>query len=341
MAATQYQVMYRCMNEAMNMPITNDPSSKYDPVFEFYVEPDHRIYLNDPIIQGEEMQKQQEMISSANQASNVKHDMLFVYDGCKKIPHQQWVPDQVGYVVRNWKAIRSKIGDRGDYTKDFTCLNAETPEDGAVVVCTQTVLKNYKNNGYFSPEPHVFCVAGDYSSDEVQQLLDDSTIFALTMPSWKDHAELNGSSSKIWSVPYSGYWHSHYNGDVVAQDYKGPIRVDESRDMSTVSGYYQGSTEYKDHKIHANASNIYSEMSYSTEDLLTTTIPGHYEDVADAPYAIKDQYRRIDSSPWSVHCTVGSLEAALTKAKKLVEMIGLENVKVIKLVAIDQFIKIR
>ena len=46
-------------------------------------------------------------------------------------------------------------------------------------------------------------------------------------------------------------------------------------------------------------------------------------------------------SPWFVHATYSSLESALERAKLLVDMIGLENVKLIKLVPFDQFVKIQ
>lgn len=61
----------------------------------------------------------------------------------------------------------------------------------------------------------------------------------------------------------------------------------------------------------------------------------------EAPYAIMDTYKRIPLSPWFMNCITASLDAALEKAKKLVGMIGMENVKVIKVVAFDQFLKMK
>lgn len=59
------------------------------------------------------------------------------------------------------------------------------------------------------------------------------------------------------------------------------------------------------------------------------------------PYMIVDVYERVWFSPWfSVH-VCSSLSAALEKAKVIVGAIGIDNVKIIKLVSIDQFIKIR
>lgn len=68
---------------------------------------------------------------------------------------------------------------------------------------------------------------------------------------------------------------------------------------------------------------------------------GKFDAKNNWPYVIMDIYERVWFSPWfSVHVT-GSLNSALEKAKLLVSAIGIENVKIIKLVALDQFIKIR
>lgn len=61
----------------------------------------------------------------------------------------------------------------------------------------------------------------------------------------------------------------------------------------------------------------------------------------EEPFFFKDTYKRIQGSPWMTHSICGSLEDALTKAKSLCGAIGKENVKLIKLVAFDQFLKIK
>lgn len=326
MAATKYQVMYRYMNHIMNVPITNDQNAAYEPTFEFYTDDDHRIFSTDPNIQNEELEKQQEMISWANQAKNPKNDMLFIYNGCKKVPHKKWVPEQIGYIVRNWQVIRSKIGNRGDYSKEFTCLNAATPEDGATVVCTQAVFGKYFKNWSLP--------GGEYTDSVIQEIMESSTFFALTDPAWRDHAVPSNQASTY------AYWSTTVTGTVLT----GPIYVDVvDSDWQTINGYgyntWRGAS-YRGIKT-SLPDKAFSSVYYNASQVATTTIPGHYEDSPDAPYAIMDQYRRIESSPWLINCTVGSLDAALEKAKKLIEMIGIENVKVIKLVAIDQFLKIK
>jgi hypothetical protein len=58
------------------------------------------------------------------------------------------------------------------------------------------------------------------------------------------------------------------------------------------------------------------------------------------PYVVKDYYIRIPMSPWIKGSCYGSLEAAIEKCKTLVSAIGIANVKLVKLVAIRQKIKI-
>lgn len=58
------------------------------------------------------------------------------------------------------------------------------------------------------------------------------------------------------------------------------------------------------------------------------------------PYVVKDVYTRVTMTPWFHDSSYGSLNAAIEKAKKLVDMIGLNNVKLIKVVPFDQHIKI-
>ena len=107
--------------------------------------------------------------------------------------------------------------------------------------------------------------------------------------------------------------------------------------------YYKYITEeaWYDNFINNNCTaGTYAVLHASMLD--TMIIPGHYEyDSSESyPYIVKDCYERIKFSPWFVNSTCGSLEAAITKAKLLVDAVGIDNVKVIKNVPFDQFIKI-
>lgn len=67
----------------------------------------------------------------------------------------------------------------------------------------------------------------------------------------------------------------------------------------------------------------------------------YYDSTFKFPYMIIDTYERVSFSPWFVVHTCGSLESALEKAKMIVNHIGINNVKVIKIVPFDQKIKIK
>lgn len=67
----------------------------------------------------------------------------------------------------------------------------------------------------------------------------------------------------------------------------------------------------------------------------------YYDSTFKFPYMIIDTYERVSFSPWFVVHTCGSLESALEKAKMIVNHIGINNVKLIKIVPFDQKIKIK
>lgn len=84
-----------------------------------------------------------------------------------------------------------------------------------------------------------------------------------------------------------------------------------------------------------------SKIEVTQDNLIKTIIPEHEEPMGVAPYYIKDNYKKIEMSPWMIHSIHNSLESALQSARKIVSMIGMENVKLIKYVPIDQFVKLK
>lgn len=84
-----------------------------------------------------------------------------------------------------------------------------------------------------------------------------------------------------------------------------------------------------------------TELSVKKNNIIRYIIPEHYEDTGTAPYFIKDTYEKVKLSPWILHSVHNSLESGLTAAKKLVTMVGLDNVKLVKNVPIGQKLKIK
>ena len=58
------------------------------------------------------------------------------------------------------------------------------------------------------------------------------------------------------------------------------------------------------------------------------------------PYVLMDRMDRVILSPWFIHSTHGSLNSAMIKAKALANVIGHENIKIGKVVPLDQYIEI-
>lgn len=110
MAATKYQIMFRYINPATNVAITNDMSNEYTEAFDIHTDR-HKIRCGTPqqIVEAEE--ELDEMVMFGNNASNPKYNMIFAYGGTVKKPHRVWVnnkfveqsgvPNGYPYVVKD------------------------------------------------------------------------------------------------------------------------------------------------------------------------------------------------------------------------------------------------
>lgn len=58
------------------------------------------------------------------------------------------------------------------------------------------------------------------------------------------------------------------------------------------------------------------------------------------PYVLMDRLERVPLSPWFLHSTHASLSSAMTKARALANIIGHSNIKIGKVVSLDQYIEI-
>lgn len=117
---------------------------------------------------------------------------------------------------------------------------------------------------------------------------------------------------------------------------------DESKNGGAMPQYINYFTGWKVADLEAaNMGNFIASLTVAQSNLTRYPIPAHYEPSGKAPYLIKDNYKKIPLSPWILHSVHNSLESGLEKARALVSMIGIDNVKLIKTVPFDQFIKIK
>ena len=351
MAATKYQVLYRYINESTNTRITNSPVNTYETVQEFITN-EHQLEssnLSDRI-EGED--KKEAMISFGNSPTNPKTDMLFAYDGTKKIRHEKFIPTDTGYVVRDWKRLnRKNIGNLGDFSKDYITLDGPTPELGGTVVCKNknifdkyfpTTITVIKDNTYADKEEDKSGAYDAYYTEaKINELINNATPFALSTVSWREHTVpskyvLDVSRNKKYYIP------------TIIIGAK--VKVIHTPTKVATSSYYDAwgyrryhYTEIKDYVYEddAGAPFCFSAITIDPSQVQTTPVPGHYEPSSTYPYLIKDTYKRIELDPWFINGTYSSLESALEKCRILVNMIGIDNVKLIKIVPFDQFIRIK
>ena len=346
MSATKYQVLYRYINETTNTPITNSDEYEYEPVREFYVDlgdnTGHQIFIEE--FKGIAIGEQQKLITEGNSVDNIKNNMLFAYDGTKKIFHSKWIKDQPGYIVKDWKLLnRDDIGNRGDYSKKFTTLGASTPEDGGTVVCNAEVLEYLLPNLFTNDGQKIdlrydsFKTGYEYTEKEVYELIYDKVNFNL-----KDTLDAYTYAKKSTKQRIST---NRYFSRDVTEVYIGPYSIGGKSIIkkyapNTIYTKYDtiNSTEFK---YSLSEEGLYSGIAIKKDHIETLTIPGHYEEQIEAPYLIIDTYKKIKLSPWFVSCQCSSLESALTKAENLIKTIGIENVKIIKLVPFEQNVKIK
>lgn len=374
MAATKYQVMYRYMNEAVNSPITNSTIEEYQETCEFYTD-DHRIYTGTDYEKSVDETEKQEIVLYGTNPSNPKTDMIFVYNGTKKVYRPVWHPDEEGWVIHDTSKIDpSRVTRNGDYTGDYVIIDdvmvakkrlnpiqeqwmeryyENDKLDGSVVLGAKgvmddidlTISSSGKNaicatmtlegasNGQFYTENEVYDIVQAATYAEVDRTYPVESLLAIDYlvpfgisSSDKDQYVLYNFNLSVnakvnWSPRYIYQYSSYEKGF--------------TKNAMTKGGY---GNNYLKHSIYGGKAIIVRE-----DCLKRKIIPGHYEDATSediAPYVVKDTYARAKTSPWFVNSTYGSLEAALDKAKMLVDAIGIDNVKVIKVVPIDQFVKI-
>ena len=320
MAATQYQILYRYLNTKNNTFVTNETTEEYEKVFEFYNDK-HKIMIGTPNEKVTAETEKQDLIVNGNLSSNPNYNMLFRYDGVKRKSKKVWVAEQTGYVIKDWAGIVNQISPAGDYSGNYVLIGGATPGSAKVVAKTKPVTSaitvatsnSEAQNGSF------------YTEAEMMKKIDDATIASLTGSAVSDY----GTPSKSTSIRNGGS--SSY--PTYATLYTGPVSIDTEIVLTNYG--YDG--------VYGNVSQsgLYTSIVINPNQIETCVIPAHYEDVNETPYVICDTYERIETSPWLVFANINSLPDALEKAKKLVEILGIENVKLIKNVAIDEFIKIK
>ena len=327
MAATKYQVLYRYINPNSNQFVLNDVDTKYKGIFEFYHDK-HKLISGTKDEKLEANNEKSELIVEGNNTANDNYNMLFKFAGTKRINKRVWKPESTGYVIRDKEAVRDKITRAvdGDYSGDYLLIEGDTIENGVVITKKNPIP--ITGAGLIVTDKSTDAQNGSYyTSAELTNLIINSTICKLKSTDLADYKVGNTSyPTRRTGSSWAGYTYEDYV-------FTGPVFIDKM--PSTISGNW--STRFGV----TLGENACSYVAIQPSHIETYTIPAHYEYDADYPYVVCDTYERIEQSPWFILSTHGSLTSALEKAKMMVKAIGLDNVKVIKVVPTDQFIKIK
>ena len=360
MAATTYQILYRATNFNTGIVISNSPSVHVEHLAELYHN-GHKIENGSTKEKKDAVDKKSNDIISGNDANNVKYAQLYQYSGTKRVSKMDWVPESTGYVIRDYEKIRDKItntnfGDEhGDYSGDYLLFEGDTPENGIVVAKVNPMRKEYPDNSTnsFEIKNNALAANGSFYRDpeEVRQLLINSTIGEID---WETHPwiiTLNGilnggpdGKSKYFTLEHQ----RNTTGDTVNYHSlavfiggvfnPNPYFFSQSYNPSKVYDYLSRSTA----EMGISAGRFpCTKVTLHPDYIKTYKIPGHWEENFETPYVVHDMYEKVAQEPWFPYSTEHSFEVALEKARGLVEKIGLENVKLVKVVPTDQFLKIK
>lgn len=325
MAATKYQVLYRYTNKNSNQLLTNDVETEYKQVFEFYHDK-HKIATGTPDEKLEAENEKSNLIIEGNNTANDNYNMLFKFTGTKRVNKKVWEAENIGYIIHNTEPIKDLITRAvdGDYSGDYLLIEGDTIENGIVVAKENissdiTVIENESlaaNKDY-------------YTSDEVRALIQNATMYKLKslddLTTYK-----TGNNSKDLNKKTNSYGTTETYDTV----YTGPVFIDEQPQARS------GNNASVDRCV-KNKDNSCTKVIIKPNHIEEYTIPAHYEEYAKSPYVICDTYKRVEQSPWFILSIHGSLTAALEKAKTVVKAVGLDNVKLIKVVPTEQFVKIK
>ena len=441
---TRYNLLYRYMNENTNTPVTNE--SEYEKTEEFYTK-EHKFNITDVQLQDaplkdydlkyvfeanqngtsvstaaleyantmkNEADTEREVLITENMANLEKSNLLYVYNGTKRVYHKRFIPEQLGYRVRDWKKVPSDQIPSGpdDFSKHFVMLGGyQLGVDGAYLLCKPQYIKNYmkykdgstkcflclsttdlnntgyrKNSQFYNKHTYL---SGEF---DLKTIIDDEVFFEwynsneissvdfneVAAPTIKD----SGLKKVVTQNPndpgvemlitrnrqspnYSGlttivnqYYYFFWNnsegnyvvpGTNVLQTGNLPSSTTSIHTYPNRKQYETGSVNYTNYydgwdaqDLNANGYLTFgTKITITANNIIREVIPEHYEETGTNPYFIKDTYKKIPFSPWMMHSAHNSLESALAMARKLVSMVGINNVKLIKYVPIDQHIKIK
>ena len=330
MAATKYQILYRYTNPNTNQFIKNNDDVEYNPIIELFHDK-HKIMLGNDDEKLEATKQKADLIINGNNTSNKNYNMLFKFTGTKRINKKVWTESSIGYVIRDIEPIKNLITRAvdGDWSGNYLLVEGSTFENGVVVsrtnpvTSTISITKDDAENKLFFKD-----------LAELDNTITHKTIAQLVSNSYLDYSTLNTYSDNRYGGSGKRDINIKVGADFAVKNiryYSSYYYTDEAHNAITQADY---------DALVASGCQGFTSVTIKPTQVKTYEIPAHYEEIADYPYIISDTYEKVEQSPWFVLSTHASLSSALEKVKPVVKALGLENVKLVKVVPTDQRVKI-
>lgn len=359
MAATTYQIMYRSTNDNVNVMITNPHDEDLEQYTELYHN-QHKIAIGSPEEKMQATNKRDSLLVAGNTPECPKFRGLYEYTGARRFNRRNWIHGYDGYVIRDWQAVADQItntnygSEDGDYTGKYLLFEGDTPQNGIVVAKKSPIDEKYGRDGYVilnnDNAPN-----GIYydNAEQIKEELKNATIAEIDFTGSKfgiDAGCILGPSkadppffvtkivnNKDGKPTIAANLSVKIGGDRTFIPSMG-VRLSDGADPTqfySVMKYDNWSNEITSGKLFC------TKVQLLTDHLKKYPIPGHWESTTNPVYYIQDTYKKLSQEPWFIYSTEHSLTQALDKCRNLVEKIGIENVKLIKVVPTDQFLRIR
>lgn len=364
MAATQYQVFCRYFNENNNSCLTNRTSIEWISANEYYTS--YTFYNSEYDV---EISPKEEILVKNENNENV-YCIEYYIDDTKASNNEICIIKLDGTDFQDSKGTLSsgttRLSNRQTYKNCYTRKFKMTTNQ-KVYECLQWQIDNgvRRYRDFMNDEPNIYTICKNYIDYSEMIRLGKAVLeYAMIRP--KDFLSTTESSTsgkktlntltrqalaldnKLYSIVSDETNVSNPKYDMVFM-YDGIVEtneqpLDQINDICDQSYYYQSNDasgtrrQVKSEKIKlpVNALN-YTDGSEKKDSVSSTAMVDWDKEV---PYLYYEKMRRIKLDPWFAISVHQSLNAALAKASKLAKMYGVDNVKIGKIVPLDQYIKI-
>lgn len=309
MAATQYQVFCRYLNENVNRVVTNNSKVEWVSAEDWY---QCKLAYN---------------ITDSNQTNAMKTTQESVSTG---------LPEETTY-RRLYDEIVTKMNTVDSSGKRLRYEHLSTEEQHVYDLCSRykEILKKIGNDEcvveYAMIRP-LDQMGYTYSTSGVTAQRDRETKRSALKKATKKF------DASLYDVIYNQINNTNEKYNMLFT-YAGIAQTDEQADYYPLGNSMVRQETLKLAGVPVECLNPYIPGN-STSTTASDKVSSVSEIVDAVPNAVYERMERLKMDPWFLIATCNSLKAAMTKAEQLIDIYGKDSVKIGKVVPLDQYIEI-